>query len=345
VAPDLTPREAAAIEILVREAAVVDELVAHAVDPLGWLAVQRQAGRYLRYLETWRAGPAGEAVKQRLAGHLEALRASSERAADEIGHLDAESLGEARSRLGIRVALIGKGGVGKTVIASTMARLLARRGRQVLAADLDTNPGLAVSLGLGLGDFALPAAVVEENAGSNYGWRLASSLTPTQAVEDFATVAPDGVRFLGLGKIDSADKGGAKQSVVALIQILLGFGAPGWDVIADLEAGPTTPFEGYHGFAEDVLVVVGPSWQSAMTARRLLPMVGDRRPSIVANRWHGEADHRGLVPRLRIPFDPEVAAAERRGDSPLDACPDSPVIDAIDQLIDLVLTTPQEVRT
>ena len=50
----------------------------------------------------------------------------------------------------LRVALVGKGGAGKSVIAGTLARILARRGHRVLALDVDTLPGLALSLGLAL---------------------------------------------------------------------------------------------------------------------------------------------------------------------------------------------------
>ena len=50
---------------------------------------------------------------------------------------------------------------------------------------------------------------------------------------------------------------------------------------------------------------------------------------ILANRFRGEPDHPGLEPRVRIPFDSEVAEAERQGLSPLDACPDSPAVRAI----------------
>jgi CO dehydrogenase maturation factor len=45
----------------------------------------------------------------------------------------------------LRVAVVGKGGAGKSLIAGT----LARRGHHVLALDVDTLPGLALSLGLG----------------------------------------------------------------------------------------------------------------------------------------------------------------------------------------------------
>jgi CO dehydrogenase maturation factor len=342
--PDRTAREDATIEMVARQVAVVTDLADRAADARGWLAVGRQAKSYLRHLEPWLAQPAGPAAAAALATHRTTLRVWGEKVGAELGAFDAAAVAEARSQLGIRLAVIGKGGAGKTVIVSTLARTLARRGRQVFAADLDTNPGLAISLGLGMGDFDLPAPLVEEDAGSNYGWRLAGGILPRQAVEKFATVGPDGVRFLGLGKIMSAGKGAPKQSVVALTQILLGFGEADWDVVADLEAGPTTPFERYHAFAEDVIVVVGPSWQSAMTARRLLPMVGERTTRIVANRVRDEPDHQGLEPLVRIPNDADVSEAERRGRSPLDYCPDSPAIAAIGRLADL-LTTTQEVRT
>lgn len=338
-----TPREDWALEMLRRRQAVVDDLTARAGDALGWLAVERQAASYLRHLAGWLPARGFQGVRpemERLQAHL---RTALDHARRELSALDAAEVEAARARLGVRLAVIGKGGAGKTVISSTLARLFARRGRKVLAADLDTNPGLAISLGMSPTDAGFPPEAVAEHPGAPYGWHLAGGIRPLEVVERFATRAPDGVHFLGLGKIGSPDKLAAKQSVVALIQLLLDFGEPEWDVIADLEAGPTTPFERYHAFADDVVVVVGPAWRSAMTARRLLPMVGDDRSTIVvANRFGAEPDHPGLLPLVRIPFDPDVAEAERRGLSPLGACPDSPAIAAIGRLADRFLA--QEVR-
>ena len=48
----------------------------------------------------------------------------------------------------MKVAFAGKGGAGKTMIAGTIARLLARRGRRVLAIDDDPSPNLALTLGI-----------------------------------------------------------------------------------------------------------------------------------------------------------------------------------------------------
>jgi len=61
-------------------------------------------------------------------------------------------------------------------------------------------------------------------------------------------------------------------------------------------------------------------------------MVEDRRRCVVSNRFRDEPDHPGLTARIRIPFDPDLAQAEREGLSPLDACPDSPSIAAITRL-------------
>lgn len=48
----------------------------------------------------------------------------------------------------MRLAMAGKGGVGKTSISGTLARLIARSGRRVLAIDADANPNLGLTLGI-----------------------------------------------------------------------------------------------------------------------------------------------------------------------------------------------------
>ncbi|MBW3643768.1 MAG: hypothetical protein KY447_12735 [Actinobacteria bacterium] len=336
-------REEALIESLARQVAVVEDLVARAGDAMGWLAVHGQVHSYLRRLQELPRGRASDTVRRAIERHEATLERHRRRSRAQLAAFDPATLADARARVGLRVAVIGKGGAGKTVISSTLARILARRGRSVLAADLDANPGLATSLGIGPFEGGLPLEALEENEGSAYGWRLARDVSPREVVERFATPGPDGVRLVAMGKIGGLDKSAPKKSAVALGQVLLGFREPGWDVVADLEAGPTTPFEGYHAFADDVVVAVGPAWRSAMTARRLLPMVGRRNPVVVANRFSDEPDHPGLAPRIRIPFDPEVAEAERQGLSPLDACPDSPAVRAIARLADHLVNASQEV--
>ena len=338
---ELTARDEWAIQCMARQRAVLDDEAARAGDPRAWLAFERHARSYARHLSVWLRIRAFVGARPEMEQHEADLAADIRRAHTELAGVGPDTLDAARAALGIRLAVIGKGGAGKTVTSSTLARLLGRDGRKVFACDLDVNPGLAISLGLPPTEAGLPPEAVEEHAGSIYGWQLTGAMRPIDVVERFAAVAPDGVRFLGLGKIGpaaegaGADQSAAKPSVAALVHLLLGIGEPDWDVIADLEAGPTTPFERYHAFSEDVVVVVGPAWRSAMTARRLLPMLEERRLTVVSNRFRAEPDHPGLAAAIRIPFDPELAEAERQGLAPLDACPDSPAIAALSRLASL----------
>lgn len=323
---------------IARQIAVLEDLAGRASDAAGWAAVRRQAGACLRRLKPWRGHDRYAGIHGDLEAHGEELARRRAAAEAELRTLPPADRRRAERAVGLRLAVIGKGGAGKSVLSATLARLLARRGRRVLAVDLDTNPGLSWSLGLEGADLTLPEEATEPDDNSLYGWRLRSDLLARQAVERFAVPGPDGVAVVGLGKVGDPAKEAAKRTLMAVTQILEGFGEPGWDVIADLEAGPTTPFEGYHAFADHVAVVVGPAWRSALTARRLIPLIGEgRTATIVANRVGDEPDHPGLVPAVRIPFDPAVAAAERRGLAPLEACPDSPAIRAVEALADAYL--------
>lgn len=348
----MTPRDRWAIETMERQIVVLEQRereVRAAVDPVercvGWLALRRQAPSYIRYLRPWMPGVGFDGAMPAIHAHREILQDYIERADQELVRFDDTTVRAARTRLGLRLAVMGKGGAGKTAIASTLARLLARRARRVLAADLDTNPGLAISLGMPPTEAGLPAEAVEAKEGANYGWQLATGLSPIEAVERFSTPGPDGVHYLGVGKISATGKEAAKQSVPAIVQILLGLGDPAWDVMADLEAGPTTPFERYHGFASDAMVVFGPAWRSALTVRRLLPMVADVNVLLIASQWRGDPDHPGLTAWARIPFDPAVRDAERKGLAPLDACPDAPAIRAMENLVERLLVRQPEARS
>ena len=100
----------------------------------------------------------------------------------------------------LRLAFVGKGGTGKSVIAGTLARLLAASGEPVLAIDSDPLPGLAFSIGMERSDAGLPDEAVEERPEGEPGprYRLRPDLSPGEAVERYAAHGPDGVRFAEL---------------------------------------------------------------------------------------------------------------------------------------------------
>lgn len=236
-------------------------------------------------------------------------------------------------RSGMRVAFVGSGGSGKSVIAGTLARLLAQRGRKVLAVDLDPNPGLPYSLGLGAVEGGLTDDLIAPVEGASYGWDLAPGLDPASVIERAAWPAPDGVRYLTAGTIDRPDHEVGRS--LGAVRRITRAAASEWDVIGDLEAGTTTPYEGYADFAARIVVTVTPSWRSALTARRLLGLLSDDATTVVASRWRDELPHAGLRPAVCIPADPAVALAEREGRAPIDVC-GSPVVEAISRLADLL---------
>jgi CO dehydrogenase maturation factor len=106
----------------------------------------------------------------------------------------------------MKLALVGKGGVGKTSISGTLARLLARRGRHVLAIDGDPNPNLALTLGLAPeqmeGMPTLSADLVESIDGT---YRLTKTLEEICASHSLQ--GPDGVTLLAMRPEEKAGTG------------------------------------------------------------------------------------------------------------------------------------------
>ncbi len=103
----------------------------------------------------------------------------------------------------MKIAVAGKGGVGKTTTSGTLARALARSGRATLALDADTNPMLGISLGVGPEQTDVLLGVrqgLDEGA-------VEHEPTTEGLVETFGTDAPDGVRLVVCSRIDRPDPG------------------------------------------------------------------------------------------------------------------------------------------
>lgn len=105
----------------------------------------------------------------------------------------------------MKVGIAGKGGSGKTTIAATLARLLARRGRAVLAVDDDSNPNLAVSLGIPRDTAkalpSLPRDIMAERTRED-GTRVSElAMSVEQVVAKHGVRAPDGVTLLVMGSV------------------------------------------------------------------------------------------------------------------------------------------------
>lgn len=106
----------------------------------------------------------------------------------------------------MKLAIAGKGGSGKTSISGTMARVLARSGHRVLAIDGDSNPNLALTLGIPLERMndlpTLPRDLLRRTDG---GVELAKTLE--EVCESHSLAAPDGVTLLVMAHPQHAGTG------------------------------------------------------------------------------------------------------------------------------------------
>jgi CO dehydrogenase maturation factor len=111
----------------------------------------------------------------------------------------------------MKIAVAGKGGSGKTTIAATLARLISRRGRSVLAVDGDSNPNLGVALGLpreeAMGLPAVPRDLLEERTRPDGSRYAALSLPVADLAARYGVRAPDGVTLLVMGRVGHAGAG------------------------------------------------------------------------------------------------------------------------------------------
>jgi len=103
----------------------------------------------------------------------------------------------------MKIAVVGKGGSGKTTTAAVLARTLARAGHPTLALDCDSNPNLGMSLGLGAQQTERLVTVREAvDAGTEQHATSADDL-----VERFGVEAPDGVRLAVVSAIQNPEPG------------------------------------------------------------------------------------------------------------------------------------------
>ena len=246
----------------------------------------------------------------------------------------------------MRLAVVGKGGAGKSVIAGTMARLLAQQGRRVLALDSDLLPGLSISLGSGPDPIEPPLNAAAERDENNR-WRLRRGIGPVRAVQRYSTEAPDGIRLLQLGKSPKEGVGPIMASVNAFYKVVHRLPQArtfeDWTLLGDLPAGPRQAAFDWAPYAQTFVVVVQPGSQSGLTARRVARIARMRRNAeavFVANRVRSDGDV-ALIEKMvgepvfaTVPADDDVAAAERMGVAPIDHAPDAPAIRAIGDLVE-----------
>ncbi len=233
----------------------------------------------------------------------------------------------------MKIAVVGKGGSGKTTTSAVLARVIARQGWPTLALDCDSNPNLGISLGLGEEVteqlLALRAAVdvgEEEHAAS-----------ADELVSRFGVDAPDGVRLAVVSAIDHP-RPGCPCCGVSPEQMLEQLTSPHRVVVADFEAGLGTVLRLDGRPVDVVVVVVEPTARSLEVGRRAADLVRESqlgRLVLTGNRVRDDDDVARITaafPDLHpvlVPDDQAIVEAERRGVAPLDAAADSPAVRAL----------------
>ncbi len=238
----------------------------------------------------------------------------------------------------MKIAVVGKGGSGKTTTSAVVARRLGSLGHLTLALDCDTNPNLGISLGLGE-EVTERLVAVRDAVGAGEEEHATSA---DDLVERFGVDAPDGVRLAVVSAIENPEPG-CPCCGISPEQLLGQLTRPGRVVVADFEAGLGTILRLQDNPVDVVVVVVEPTAKSLEVGHRAVEAVQEAalgRVVVTANRVRDDDDRdrvRAAFPGLdpvMVPDDPAIVAAERLGLAPLDAAAGAPGVSALIQLAD-----------
>ena len=238
----------------------------------------------------------------------------------------------------MKVAVTGKGGVGKTTLSSTLARLYADEGRTVLAADVDPDANLGLALGLTQEEVnaIVPVSKMKELArertaanSSNTFYKLNPQVSdlPDKLAKDI-----NGVKLLVMGTVDTGGTGCVCPEHVMLKALISSLVFRKDDVVVmDMEAGLEHLGRGTASMMDRFIVVIEPGARSIQTYEKVKKLAGDlgiTKVDVVANKIRDAEDEAFI--RANIPeeallgfmhYNPEVIDADRRGLSPYDVSP------------------------
>jgi CO dehydrogenase maturation factor len=229
-------------------------------------------------------------------------------------------------RLEMKLAISGKGGVGKTMLASLLSNMLAQSGFSVLAIDADPNATLALALGFPHPEKITPisemADLIEERTGARPG-QAASYFKLNPRVDDIPEkywVEHNGIKLMVMGQLKKGGSGcycPENALLEALIaHILLRRNEV---VIVDMEAGVEHLGRATARAVDKMVIVVEPGKGSIETAYRIRELakdIGLKNVAVVANKIRSEQDRAFLISAMPdfeflgfIPYDQSIIEA------------------------------------
>ena len=227
----------------------------------------------------------------------------------------------------MKIAISGKGGVGKTILASLLSQTFVESGYSVLAIDADPDANLAATLGFPNTDKITPISemkeVVEERTGTRPG-QAAPYFKLNPKVDDLPekyAIEHNGIRLMVMGRIKKGGSG-CYCPENALLRALLAhlLIARNEVVILDMEAGIEHLGRGTARAVDKLIVVVEPGRRSVETAYKIDKLakdIGLHNIALVANKLRSQSEREFLVSSLPsfeflgfIPYDQALVDAD-----------------------------------
>ena len=236
----------------------------------------------------------------------------------------------------MKIAVSGKGGVGKTLLAGGLAYGFAERKYKTIAIDADSSPNLALTLGLTAEEarkikpISDNAELIESKTNSGYNGVYNLNFRVDDIVRDYAVSTPLGVNLMVMGTVRSMGAG-CMCAPTAVIRALLRYLVVETDevVVMDLEAGVEHIGRGTARQVDVLLIVVDSNFKSLEIAKHIYDLAsaaGMTQLYVVGNRVMSDeqkrviqnfADKNGLQVLAFIPFDPKITESDMVGKTPL----------------------------
>ena len=236
----------------------------------------------------------------------------------------------------MKIAVSGKGGVGKTLIAGGLAQCLAKKGLKTMAIDADSSPNLAFTLGLSLEQARkiVPISenkeLVESKTGTGYSGVYRLTFTVDDIVQKYSVRTPFDVNLVVMGTVRSMGSGcmcAANAVVRAILRHLVVERTEA--VVLDMEAGVEHLGRGTVKQVDAMLTVADANMKSLEVAKHIYELAstaGMKQVLLIGNKVADErqeeairkfAQHNGLTLLGYVPYDQKVIEAEMHGETPL----------------------------
>ena len=241
----------------------------------------------------------------------------------------------------MKLAITGKGGVGKTTLASLLARLYAAEGKAVLAIDANPDANLALALGLPPGEarrispIAEMKDLIEERTGARPGSEAPFfKLNPrVDDIPERFSAKIDGIRLLIMGTVKTGGSGCMCPESALLKNLINHLLLRESDVvIMDMDAGVEHLGRGTAQAMDALIIVVEPGRRSIQTAEAIGRLASDlsiKRYYVVGSKTISDADRLFITKSMPdfevlgfIGYSPKIREADLSGESIFDADPE-----------------------